>query len=200
MTFTVRIFSLLLATTVLLAAPRPAAAQDGGYPVATTANSQFVMLNGAVVHRQGAKTTVLTQNVRLAGGTKINVKSGIVELPGGKITTLREGDFVQPDGGIVFATPASAAEARGVQAAPATNSTANAQYDKYVQGPVSAGTASAQEVRANSLDLRVQLLNRKIQLLNDKIALLRKAKQKLPSTSQLDQQLRALDAQLADVK
>ncbi|WP_375417327.1 DUF6799 domain-containing protein [uncultured Hymenobacter sp.] len=154
-------FALLLA--VLAATPQLAAAQEGGFPVATTASSQFVLLNGAVVHRQGTQTTALSQNVRLAGGTKINVKSGIVELPGGKMTTLREGDYVKPDGGIVFATPASAAAARGEQA----SSGADTPYDKLVQGPISTNDSPA-EARANVLGLRVQLLNRKVELLNQK--------------------------------
>ena len=187
-----RAAGLLLAFFTLSAAPRPAAAQAGGFPVAATANSQFVLVDGAVVHRQGSKTTTLTQNVRLAGGTKINVKSGIVELPGGKITTLHEGDYVKVDGGIVFATPASAAAARGEKTTPP----ADAQYDKYVQTGGAPGNLGEMEARVNALDQRVLLMARKIQLLNEKITVLSKSKQKLPNTAQLDQQIKALDAQL----
>lgn len=190
-----RLFGFFLLVAALAAAPHRAAAQDGGYPVATTANSQFVLLNGSVVHRQGAKSTALDQNVRLAGGTKINVKSGIVELPGGKITTLHEGDYVKPDGGIVFATPASAAAARGDNSV-----AADTQYDKYVQVAAAPGNTGELETRLNSLDQRVQLMARKIKLLNDKITLLSAKKQKLPNTAQLDQQIKALDAQLTQVK
>lgn len=186
-----------LAVLVLLlaGAPRLATAQEGGFPVATTPNSQFIMVDGTVVHRQGNQTTALTQNVRLAGGTKINYKSGIVELPGGKITTLHEGDYVKPDGGIVFATPASAAAARGDNAVPA-----DAQYDKYVQVGRAPGNSAEMETRLSALDQRVQLMARKIKLLNDKITLLSKSKQKLPNTAQLDQQIKALDAQLGQIK
>lgn len=195
MTFLSRIFGLLLSIAALAATPRLVAAQDGGYPVATTANSQFLMQNGTVVHRQGSQITALTQNVRLTGGTKINYKSGIVELPGGKITTLHEGDYVKPDGGIVFTTPGSAAEARGDKTV-----AADAQYDKFVQ-PASAPTNTGElDARLNNLDQRVQLMARKIKLLNDKITLLSKSKQKLPDTAQLDQQIKALDAQLVQVK
>lgn len=196
MKLSVHALGLLLGFLTLVAAPRRAAAQEGGYPVATTANSQFVLSAGAVVHRQGTKVTPLTQNVRLAGGTKINVKSGIVELPGGKITTLREGDYVKPDGGIVFATPASAAAARGEKNLPPDD----AKFDTYVQTAAAPGNANEMEARVNSLDKQVQLMSRKIQLLNEKIAVLSKSKQKLPSTAQLDQQIKALDAQLAQVK
>ena len=195
MTFLPRVLGVLLTVATLAATPRLATAQEGGYPVATTANSQFVMVDGTIVHRQGSQTTALTQNVKLAGGTKINFKNGIVELPGGKITTLHEGDYVKPDGGIVFATPASAAAARGDKTMPA-----DAQYDKYVQVIGAPGNNGEMETRINSLDKRVELMARKIKLLNDKITLLSKSKQKLPNTAQLDQQIKALDAQLSQVK
>ena len=195
MTFLTRISSLLLTIAALAITPRLAAAQDGGYPVATTANSQFLMQNGTVVHRQGSQITALTQNVRLPDGTKINYKSGIVELPGGKITTLHEGDYVKPDGGIVFLTPTSAAEARGDKTV-----AADAQYEKYVQVGGAPGNSSEVDARLNVLDQRVQLMARKIKLLSDKITLLSTSKQKLPDTARLDQQIKALDAQLAQVK
>jgi hypothetical protein len=195
MTFLPRVLGLLLTVAALAATPRLVAAQEGGFPVATTANSQFVMLNGEVVHRQGSQTTALSQNVKLAGGTKINYKNGIVELPGGKKTTLHEGDYVKPDGGIVFATPASAAAARGEKDVPA-----DTQYDKYVQVGGAPGNSGEMETRINSLDQRVELMARKIKLLNEKITVMSKTKQKLPNTAQLDQQIKALDAQLAQVK
>lgn len=191
-----RPFGLLLSVLALTATPRPAAAQEGGFPVATTANSRFVLSEGAVVHQQGTKITALTQNVRLAGGTKINVKSGIVELPGGKITTLHEGDYVQADGGIVFKTPASAAAARGDK----TALPPDAQYDKYVQTGSAPNNFAEMEARVNGLDQRVQLMARKIKLLNEKITLLSQTRQKLPNTAQLDQQIKALDAQLTQMK
>ena len=195
MYFLPRVLGLLLTVAALAATPRLAAAQEGGFPVATTANSQFVMIDGTIVHRQGTQVTALTQNVKLAGGTKINYKNGIVELPGGKITTLHEGDYVKPDGGIVFATPASAAAARGEK-----NVTTDAQYDKYVQVGGAPGNAGEMEARINGLDQRVQLMASKIKLLNEKITIISKSKQKLPNTAQLDQQIKALDAQLAQVK
>ena len=95
----------------LAAAPHLVAAQpSGGQPVRPGRTTQFLFTRGAVVQRTGNQTTALTQNVRLPNGTKINVRSGIVELPSGKITTLREGDYVNAEGGIVFGTPASAAD------------------------------------------------------------------------------------------
>ena len=107
-------FIFLLGVAGALAVPRGVAAQQGGHTVQTTAQTQFMYLNGTVVRRDGSQTTPLTQNVRFPNGTKINYKSGIVEFPTGKLTTMKEGDFVRPDGGLVFATPGSAALARGV--------------------------------------------------------------------------------------
>jgi len=171
----------------LLAAPRPAPAQDGGFPVQTTAGTRFVFADGEVVRRDGTRTTPLAQNVKLANGTKINVKNGIVEMPADKINpqgkklTLREGDYVRADGGVVFATPGSAAAARG--AAPTAPA---ARYETYVQrGPGDAAPAG-----------QVALLTKKIDLLNQKIALLGQGRPNLPDTKALDEQLAALDAQL----
>src|SRR6476661_492386 len=159
----------------LAATPQLAAAQDGGYPVQTTARTQFVFQNGEVMRREGEQTTRLTQNVKLSSGVKINYKSGIVELPGGKKTTLREGDYVKADGGIVFATPASAANARGeIPTAP------SAKYDNYVQtGAVTTVDPTQQ-----------------IQLLNQKVAILSQGRAATADTRQVDEQLRALDAQM----
>lgn len=192
MTFLPRIFTWLLVTAAATAAPHQAAAQKTSLPAGTTAGSEFVMINGSVVHRQGTQTTAISDNLRLADGTKINISSGVVELPGGKTTTLHEGDFVRPDGGIVFATPSSAAAARGDQAPPA-----GAKFDKYVQ--VGSPTGEL-ETRLNALDQRVQLMARKVKLLNDKITILSTSKQPLPNTAQLDQQIKALDAQLSQVR
>ncbi|MEJ7665813.1 MAG: hypothetical protein WKG07_43000 [Hymenobacter sp.] len=44
--------------------------------------TQFVFRNGEVMERTGRQLKPLTQNVRLPNGTKINVRSGIVEFPG----------------------------------------------------------------------------------------------------------------------
>ena len=177
----------LLAAALATASPRLAAAQDGGFPVQTTARTQFVMLNGDVVKHDGSQVTALSQNVKLANGVKINYKNGIVEMPAdklnpkGKKITLREGDYVRADGGVVFATPGSAAAAKGAAPTPPS-----ATYEKYVQrGPGYAEPAQ-----------RVLLLNKKIELLNQKISLLSQGRTDLPDTKSLDAQLTELDAQL----
>ncbi|GAB2952920.1 hypothetical protein GCM10027048_17610 [Hymenobacter coalescens] len=154
---------------------------------------QFVMLNGAVVRRRDGQTTGLSQNVQLPNGTKVNVKSGIVQLPTGKITTLREGDYVKADGSIVFATPQSAASSRGETAA------ADARFDPVLDRGATPSTADV-ETRLGDLNRRVELMAQKIQLLNQKISLLSQGNVKAPDTSQLDGQIQALDEQLRGVK
>ena len=149
-------------------------------------NAQFVLLHGEVVQRLGGQLTPLTQNVRLPNGTEINVKSGIVEYVNGKITSLHEGDYVNAEGGLVFATPASAAAARGDAALPA-----GAQFDHYVQP----GAASA----ATLIDApteRELLLLREIELLKSKVSLLAQSHPNPPSTEAVDKQLQELDSQL----
>lgn len=157
------------------------------------ANDRLLMQSGAVVLRRGGQSTGLTQNVRLASGTKVNVKSGIVELPGGKITTLMEGDYVKADGSIVYATPQSAAAARG-QTAPA-----GAKFDTAVEVGSTTTTANVEQ-RMTDLGTRVDLMAQKIQLLNQKISLLSQGNAKVADTSQLDAQIKALDEQLRAVK
>ena len=182
-----RFILLLFAAGCLATAPRRAAAQAGGFPVQTTSRTQFVMTSGEVQRREGTQTTHLTQNVKLPNGVKINYKNGIVEMPADKLNpqgqkiTLREGDYVRPDGGVVFATPASAASARG--AAPTAPA---AKYETYVQrGPGYADTAG-----------QAALLGKKVALLNQKIALLTQACPNAPDTKALDEQLAKLDAEL----
>ena len=182
-----RFLLVLLAASCLATAPRHAAAQDGGYPVQTTARTQFVFMNGEVMRREGSQTSALTQNVKLANGTKINYKNGIVEMPADKVNsqgkkfTLREGDYVRADGGVVFATPASAAAARGAAPTPP-----NAKYDTYVQrGPGYADPA-----------MQVSLLNKKVELLTQKVNLLSQGRTDLPDTKAIDDQLTKLNTQL----
>lgn len=185
-----RFLLVLFAAGYLAVAPHTAAGQDGGFPVQTTARTQFVFSEGEVVRREGSQTTPLTQNVKLRNGTKINYKNGIVELPAdkvypqGKKLTLREGDYVRPDGGIVFATPASAAAARG-EAAPAA-----AKFEPYVQRVASAADPAAQ----------VALLNKKVELLTQKVSLLSQGRTDLPDTKTIDTQLAQLEAQLTAPK
>ena len=182
-----RIFFAVLIAGSLAAAPRTATAQAGGFPVQASARTQFVLLSGEVVRREGSQTTALTQNVKLANGTKINYKNGIVEMPAdrlnpqGKKLTLREGDYVRADGGVVFATPGSAAAAKGAAPTPPS-----ATYEKYVQrGPGYADPAR-----------HVVLLTKKIELLNQKISLLSQGRSDLPDAKALDAQLIELDAEL----
>ena len=170
----------LLVLGALAGAPHVAAAQSGGYPVQTTARTQFVFKDGAVMRREGDDVTALTQNVRLKNGTKINYKSGIVELPTGKITTLREGDYVKADGGIVFGSPASAAAARGEKAE------GGEQFDTYVQ---KFGSKMGPGQQLN-------LLQQKVELLEEKVKLLSEGRTDLPNTSLVDKQLQILDNQL----
>ena len=188
------LFFLTLTATALAATPRLAAAQDGGYPVQTTARTQFVFMNGEVMRRDGSQTTALAQNVKLTNGVKINYKNGIVEMPAdknhpkGKKITLREGDYVRADGGVVFATPASAAAARGAATAPATP--AGTKYETYVQrGP---GYAAPEQ--------KMQLLNKKIELLTQKVQLLSQGRTDLPSTKAIDDQLAEVNTQLTPPK
>ncbi|GAA4052401.1 hypothetical protein GCM10022409_44120 [Hymenobacter glaciei] len=145
------------------------------------------MQNGEVVKRDGSQVTALSQNVKLASGVKINYKNGIVEMPADKINpkgkkiTLREGDYVRADGGVVFATPGSAAAAKGAAPTPPS-----ATYEKYVQrGPGYAEPAQ-----------RVSMLNKKIELLNQKISLLSQGRSDLPDTKAIDAQLADLESQL----
>lgn len=165
-------------------------AQSGGTPIRPNRNAQFVFRNGEVVQRLATQITPLTQNVRLPNGTKINVKSGIVEFPGGKITSLHEGDYINAEGGIVFSTPASAAAARGDNSV-----AANAKYDKYVQ----VGTAST-TIIGNAPSEREQLLTQKVELLTRKVALLQQTHPNPPDTGVVDKQLQDLDTQIKAVK
>ena len=182
--------SLLLGASLALP-PRHAAAQPtGGQPVRPNRNAQFLFTRGAVVQRLGTQLTPLTQNVRLPNGTKINVRSGIVELPTGKITTLHEGDYVNAQGGIVFGTPASAAAARGDSTV-----SPNAKFDPYVH----VGTAPARAL-SDAPTEREQLLMRKIELLNRKVSLLSQSVTNPPDMGAVDKQLQELDAQLKTAK
>lgn len=185
-----RFFLLVFAAAGLAIAPRMAAAQAGGFPVQTTSRTQFVLIDGEVVRREGSQTTPLTQNVKLPGGVKINYKNGIVEMPADKISpqgkkiTLHEGDYVKPDGGVVFATPASAAAAQGKGIPPTTPP--DTKYDTYVQrGPGFLDPA-----------MQVSLLNKKIELLKQKVQILSQGQTTTPSTKAIDDQLTQLDAQL----
>lgn len=181
---------ILLLAGALSAAPRAASAQAGGFPVATTARTQFVMLNGEVVRREGSQTTALSQNVKLPSGVKINFKNGIVEMPADKVNpkgkkiTLHEGDYVRPDGGVVFATPASAAEARGV--APSATTPPDAKYDTYVQH--GSGFAAP--------DVQLGLLRKKVELLTNKVQVLSQGRTDMPNTKSIDDQLADIDQQL----
>ena len=186
-----RILFILLATAGLAAATCPAAAQDGGFPVQTTATTRFVFTNGEVVRRDDNQTTPLTQNVKLASGVKINYKNGIVEMPADKINpqgkklTLHEGDYVRADGGVVFATPGSAATAQGAPA-----KAAPAKYETYVQrGPGYDDPA-----------LQVSLLKQKVELLTRKINLLSQGRANLPDTKAVDDQLAQLEKQMTTPK
>ena len=182
--------SLLLGAG-LVVAPRLGAAQpSGGQPVRPGRTTQYLFTRGAVVQRVGNQVTPLAQNIRLPNGTKINVRSGIVELPTGKITTLREGDYVNSEGGIVFGTPASAAAARGD-----TTVATNAKFDPYVH----VGTAPAR-VLGDTPTEREQLLMRKIELLNRKVALYGQTITTPPNTDAVDKQLQEIDAQLKTAK
>jgi hypothetical protein len=182
--------SLLLGASLALV-PRPGQAQTSVVQaVRPNRNTQFLYLNGAVVQRLGTTTTPLTQNVRLPNGTKINVRSGIVELPTGKITTLRDGDYVNAEGGIVFGSPASAAAARGD-----TSVAANAKFDTYVH----VGTAPAR-ILGDAPTEREQLLMRKIELLSRKVTLLTQTNPNPPSTEAVDKQLQEIDTQLKTAK
>ena len=186
-----RLLFLLLAAGCLATAPRFAAAQDGGFPVQTTARTQFVMQNGEVVRREGTQTSALTQNVKLANGVKINFKNGIVEMPADKINpkgkklTLREGDYVRADGGVVFASRTSAAAARGAAPTPP-----DAKYDTYVQR--GAGYADPA--------VQVGLLNKKVELLTQKVQLLSQGRTDLPDTKSIDDQLAQINAQMTAPK
>ena len=186
-----RFLFLALTASCLVMAPRPAAAQEGGFPVQATARTQFLFYKGEVVRREGTLLTPLSQNVKLSNGVKINYKNGIVEMPADKINphgkklTLREGDYVRADGGVVFASPASAAAARGETVHPA-----DANYEKYVQHGFGYADPAAQ----------VTELNKKIELLTQKVKLLSEGRTTMPDTKAIDEQLAALDAQMATPK
>jgi hypothetical protein len=182
--------SLLLGYGLALTPHLSVAQPSGGQPVKPNRNTQFIYTRGAVVQRVGNQTTPLTQNVRLPNGTKINVRSGIVELPTGKITTLRDGDYVNAEGGVVFGSPISAAAARGDSTvAP------NAKFDPYVH----VGTTPARALSDAPTD-REQLLMRKIELLNRKVELLNQSVATPPDMSAVDKQIQELDVQIKTAK
>lgn len=160
-------------------------------PVATAPSDRFMMQNGEVVLVQGKRPTALNKNVLLSNGTKINYKSGIVEFPGGKITTLKEGDYVRPSGEVVFGSPASAAQARGDNSVPTT-----AKFDTYVDPRPAPATPAAMETRLGEMNQKISLMAEKIQLLNQKISLLSTNAQRPTDTAVLDQKIQAIDAKL----
>ena len=175
-------FRLFVAAVLLAQLPLLAAAQDGGYPVRPNPTTHYVYQNGEVVELLNGKVTRLTRNLRLPDGTKINHKSGMVEMPGGKIITLRAGDYVKADGGVVYATPGSAAYSRKDQTVSAA-----AKFDTYVQ--VGAASSSASE--------ELRLLRKKVGLLTRKVALLGQGHTPPPAAAALDAELRETDEALA---
>lgn len=183
-------FVTMLLGSALSLTSLPGYSQSGGTPVRPNRNAQFVFRNGEVVQRLGTQLTPLAQNVRLPNGTKINVKSGIVEFPGGKITSLHENDYINAEGGIVFGSPASAAAARGDNSV-----AADAKFDKYVQ----VGTAPT-TILGDAPNEREQILMHKIELLTRKVTLLQQTNPNPPNTELVDKQLQELDAQLKTVK
>ena len=122
------------------------------------------------------------------GPGKVEVQSiDFPELknPKGKKITLHDGDYVRPDGGVVFATPGSAAAAKGAPAPPT-----GAKFDTYVQrGPGYAEPAA-----------QVPLLNKKIELLTRKVNLLSQGRTDMPDTKAIDDELARLDGQLTAPK
>lgn len=191
MRFTSFLAGTLLAAGLGLAAGRAAAqTQPTLRSVTPGRNTAYVLVNSAVMERRNNQLTPLSQNVRLPNGTKINVKSGIVELPGGKLTSLHEGDYVNAEGGIVFATPASAAQARGDSTV-----AADAKFNRYIQ----VGTALTKVPFDNPTE-RETLLAQKIELLNRKVKLLTDNAANPPNTQALDRQLSDLDAKLSILK
>lgn len=185
------LFALLLslaAAPALHAQSRPAAEVAGR--VETSPSDRFMLQNGEVVLVRGKRPTPLTKNVLLSNGTKINYKNGMVELPGGKITTLKDGDYVRPNGDIVFGSPASAALARGDNSVPAT-----AEFSTYTDPRPAPGNAAAMETRLNEMNDKIGLMAQKIGLLNQKISLLSTGG-KSADTSALDSQIQAIDAKL----
>ncbi|MFD2785445.1 DUF6799 domain-containing protein [Hymenobacter rubripertinctus] len=185
--------TILFLLLSLGAAPALLAQSSGNVagPVETSPSDRFVLRNGEVMLLKGKNLTPLTKNILLSNGTKINSKSGIVELPGGKMTTLKEGDYVRPNGDIVFATPASAAQARGDNTVPAA-----AQFNSYVDPRPAPATPAAMEIRLTEMNSKISLMAEKIQLLNQKISLLGTSGQPKVDTSALDRQLQAIDAKL----
>jgi hypothetical protein len=188
-----KLLFLLLLFSSALTTPHQIAAQSKTTPparaIATNPTDRFVLRDGAVVLMQGSRLSPLSKNMVLSNGTKINYKSGIVEFATGKKTTLREGDYVKMNGDIVYATPASAAAARGDNSVPAT-----AQYNKYVERGT---TATSATVAATPVSEELTgLLTRKIQLLNQKINLMTPNPTNQAAVDKLNQQLEALDAQI----
>ena len=175
-------FRLFVAAVLLAQLPLLAAAQDGGYPVRPNPTTHYVYQNGEVVELLNGKVTRLTRNLRLPDGTKINHKSGMVEMPGGKIITLRAGDYVKADGGVVYATPGNAAYARGDKTV-----SADAKFVPYVQTGAASGNASEQ----------LRLLQKKVDLLTRKVELLGKGQTPLPAVAPIDAELRETDEALA---
>ncbi len=182
-----RLLFVLLAAGCLATAPRFVAAQAGGFPVQTTERTQFVFLDGEVVRRDGDKVTPLTKNVKLSSGVKINYKNGIVEMPAddinpaGKKITLREGDYVRADGGVVFATPGSASSAQGK-----TPIGTNGKFEPYIQR----GEGFADPA------MHISLLNQKIDLLTQKVNILSQSRSDSPDTKAIDAQLEQLNLKL----
>lgn len=185
---------LCLTAVIAVAAPHCGTAQTKTAPkrASTTViggSSQLVMRNGEVAMRQGSRMVPLTKNVVLSNGTKVNYKSGIVEFPTGKKTTLHEGDYVTAGGEVVFATPASAAAARG-------DSTvrADARYTPYVEKTATPASTSVTAI-ATPNDL-TSLLTRKVQLLTEKIRLMTPNPANQAALADIDRQLQTLDARI----
>jgi hypothetical protein len=188
---------LFLLLNVALLGPAAALAQTSNPSTEAAgndlqSNDRFVMQGGAVMKQRGKQTYGLSQNVRLPNGTKINVKSGIVELGAGRIITLKEGDYVNAEGGVVYATPQNAAAARGETAPP------DASFN-YVDRSAPPSTVADMDARLGDMGRRLDLMAQKIQLLNQKISLLSQNNPKA-NTSQLDKQIKALDEQLRATK
>lgn len=96
-------FIVLLSSTPLLAQPtKPGKGVASAAPMPT---QYFMVQNHEVVFRKDDQTTVLTKNVVLPSGVRINYQNGLVELPNGKTITLKEGDIVRMSGEIVAGSP-----------------------------------------------------------------------------------------------